>query len=276
MKKLIYFFYSLIAIIGVLACAFGFLVFLMMEEGKFLAFVIILLGFVLCIPWISKHKQLQKEHLEKSKKPDSPKADKQDTIDVPRILGDAWLHYHYTLSFVLENLNLALSMNEANDFSLDYEIDADRVILLHKSEVLGYTTERLKMFKDWKKYNNPLLIYLYKVDEDAGVYEIFVAFYEDERKQQSWRDQTVFTLTNYKSKEVQFNLLWVATEKTIAVDIDTDDEGHYCVYNDGSLLGRVPAKYSNRFEEEYYTLAVIESLDRDEDSKYIPVIRVYW
>lgn len=153
-----------------------------------------------------------------------------------------------------------------DDYHL-FILDTDAAILRDK--------RREEMLDDWIRRDDPYKALLNKLTAD-GTLTIFLAFYRDRRKGQEYREQSVVTLTGYKSEEVQDILLGYGEGDPLELEESDEKEGRIDVVKDGFRLGSLPAKIAKRCEDaDPYVF--VESVELDDDGKYyVPTVRIYW
>ena len=161
------------------------------------------------------------------------------------------------------------------------QIANDRVELLFNGVLVGYTLFKFDMFSDWVNREDPLKIYLLEADRDAGIFRAAVDFYQDRRKKNSWREQSVVALSSFKSRDKQEVIAALSCGQELDVDDSADSADHVEVCYQGEAIGNLPSDVKRRVLDEGLTLvtfeksvAVGETTDGDAIEK--PFVRIYW
>lgn len=157
----------------------------------------------------------------------------------------------------------------------------DRVELLFNGVLVGYTSFKFDMISDWMSREDPLKIYLLEADRDAGVFRAVVDFYQDRRKKNSWREQSVVALSSFKTRDKQEVIGVLSCGQELDVDDSADSADHVEVCYQGESIGNLPSDVKRRVLDEGLTLVTFEKSiaigeTNDGDGIEKPFVRIFW
>lgn len=234
---------------------------------------------------ITKREKLKKEKVKKEKqKREKVKAAKTKST-ISYIKHDSYngkhLSYEYIADFTPVNLEAVHSLIEDTSLQTNHqfkwELGDGKVKLLYGGEYAGDLYFKFDMFSDYARRGDPVVVYLKKVDDMAGEYEVEIAFFRDKEKQYQYREQTVVALTAYKKEDRQDIISTMEPGDEIEVEYDSEKDKYVAVY--GDIIGTFPAKIGERLEEQDPTFVIFDSADETEDGDeiiYKPYVKIYW
>lgn len=153
---------------------------------------------------------------------------------------------------------------------------AYHLFLLNTDAAILRDKKKEEMLDDWIRRGDPYKALLNKLTAEGNL-TIFLAFYRDRRKGQEWREQSVVTLTGYKSEEVQDYLFGYEQGEPLELEESHEKEGRIDVVKNGFRLGSLPAKIAKRCEDADPYGIFVESIDLDDDGEYyVPTVRLFW
>lgn len=110
--------------------------------------------------------------------------------------------------------------------------------------------------------------------------KVSFAFYKDKRKGNEYREQTVTTLTGFKSKAKQQTISLLEKGDELELEEDFNHEGSVIVSYIGDPIGNLPKKTADKFLQDGVYAAFFEKSEEIEssDCEMIekPSIRIYW
>lgn len=223
-----------------------------------------------------------------------PVAKKSDTYDFlpPKqtFLGPAELPgqkngipeaYRYLIPFVSKNEAVVLSAAD-HDWRLT-ACDKNGEIHLYSGETAVGVLDhpKSKMIQDWMKNGEPYEI-IVRTHNAENEFQLLLVFYRDKAAHYQNRQQEVVTLVSYKSEAKQDIISSLDHGDEVKLDNDYELSGRggvYVTYH-GEAIGKLPAKSARRFDEDGAACALIEEIkeecNKDYETIYIPVIRIYW
>lgn len=152
--------------------------------------------------------------------------------------------------------------------------------LLFNGRAVGTATFKLDMFTDWMRRGDPIKIYLLEVDRAKGIFRAAVDFYQDRRKYNSFREQSVVGLTSFKGNAKQETISLLSSGQEVEID-DLSDEATFIVTYRGEPIGKLPASLKRKISDEGTTLVTFERSEivgetNDGDDVEQPFVRIYW
>lgn len=208
------------------------------------------------------------------------------SVFAPTFIDGATLQYRYEFDILPVNEDAAgvlWALTGCGRFSqheLMPSVKEGLVEFLHLGDEVATSNFKVDMFSDWEKNGDPIKVFLKEANKDAGVFRATAYFYRDRRPANSYREQTVVALLAYKGKDKQetISILNRGEELELA---SQKEAGHaYLVRHRGEVIGRLPAKESQRVEDDPPTLIVFENANVIETSSgneiEQPFVRIYW
>lgn len=210
-------------------------------------------------------------------------SDNAPDVRLPSMLDGAPLAYHYEKVPIVTTEQTeagALSMAAENRWELTPKIDGDQVKLFFDDICMGIMDQRSDMMTDWIKRGDPYKIILQNYNTETLSCVVYLAFYRDHFKGQQWREQSIVTLTGYKSKAKQETISCLAAGDELELDEDYEHEGSVVVSYRGDEIGKLPGKMASKYLAEGCFGARIEQVDEDlndnADYVYTPIVRIFW
>lgn len=201
-----------------------------------------------------------------------PAISKGPDITVPSQKDGASLVYHYG-GQPINDLNYDAVFKLANDKSWELIAkSSDSKVLLYSGDILvgSLGGKRVEMLSDWIRRDEPYLIYLNSVYPETHEATAFLAFYRDFTKYFSDREQTIVKLTNYRSEDAQFSIMWLKGGEKLEIE-ECDDKVEI------SDIGRLPSKIATRVLEEGCAACIFDHSDYDLDKDlYTPFVKIFW
>ena len=106
-----------------------------------------------------------------------------------------------------------------------------------------------------------------------------IAFYDDPRPRNSFREQQVVELVSYKAEAKQETIAFLKNGDPLT--LEDDEQGRFFVAYCTEEIGKLPKKIEARIEDEGEPWGLfVEELRTEEtdegDNIYRPVVRIYW
>ena len=221
--------------------------------------------------------------LEASNQETQQDSDKQkiDTL-IPKLKDGCNLAYRYS-GVEIDELNYDEAIKAATEKSqqLTAQLLDEKVVLQHNGIAIGSIAEsrRADMLRDWIKNEEPYLDYLENVNTESKRGVAFLAFYRDKRAKLSHRENDVVKLVRFTGYLQQLAIESRQHGEELSLMEDTDDNGkeYVSVFAGWDEIGRLPAKYANRYMDEGAAGCFFEYDEYDEEKdKNIPFVRIYW
>lgn len=210
-------------------------------------------------------------------------SDNAPDVRLPSMLDGAPLAYHYEKVPIVTTEQTeagALSMAAEHRWELTPKIDGDKVKLFFDDFCMGIMDQRADMMIDWIKRGDPYKIILQNYNTETLSCVVYLAFYRDHFKGQQWREQSIVTLTGYKSKAKQETISFLSAGDELELDEDYDHEGSVVVLYRGDEIGKLPGKMASKYLAEGCFGARIEQVDEElndnADYVYTPIVRIFW
>lgn len=187
--------------------------------------------------------------------------------------------YQYLLDFVAYNPQDVEALLSDGDIIVDARPKEGQIEIVASDMPIGYVDKPglAKMLSDFIRREEPYFAVLrYPGDK------MVLAFYRDRRKGQEQREQTVSTLTRYKSSEAQDNISFLSEGDELQLESDYDNNGNefVAVESDAGIIGRLPKKIAERvsYDQPYGVFfEKYEEVETDDfETIYKPYVRIYW
>ena len=196
----------------------------------------------------------------------------------PTFCNDEPIQYCYVLPVVpVNNINIIDDILVTEEKIVDVKPNNDVIELIYEELVVGIINDKNKtqMLKDWIEKNRPVNAILLADGKTANL-----RFYHDQRKSNSWREQTVTKLISYAGRAKQEAIEYLYDGEELDLEEDENDETKINVISGTEIIGRLPSKIAKRYIEEDCALIVVEEIRDDLNDSfetiYIPVVRIYW
>lgn len=229
----------------------------------------------------TKNKELNA--LEASNQDTQQDSDKKKIdILIPKLKDGCNLAYHYSRVEIDElNYDEAIKAATEKSWQLTAQLLDEKVVLQHNGITIGSIAEsrRADMLRDWIKNEEPYLVYLENVNTESKRGVAFLAFYRDKRAKLSQRENDVVKLVRFTGYLQQLAIESRQHGEELSLMEDTDDNGkeYVSVFAGWDEIGRLPAKYANRYMDEGAAGCFFEYDEYDEGKdKNIPFVRIYW
>lgn len=165
-------------------------------------------------------------------------------------------------------------------YELTPRLSENTVQLYFNGALVGAAAFKYDMFADWISRGDPLKVYLLEADRAAGVFRAAVDFYQDRRKTNSFREQSVVGLISFKGKTKQETISLLSSGQEVEID-DLSDESALVVAYRGEPIGKLPASLKRKISDEGITLVTFERSEiagetDDGDDVEQPFVRIYW
>lgn len=209
-----------------------------------------------------------------------PKPKKID-VYVPDRIGELLRVYHYSrvpFEPTTDAETEVEKMQAEKKWELTAEADGKTVYIKHNDVRIGVMKSREDMIRDWLRRNDLVKIWLESFGKNGDY--VTLAFYRDEQKRLSYRENTVVKLTRYAKSEIQDTIMSVQDGSMLDFDEDYSydlPEDTVMVTYEGVSIGALPKKIANRYLDEGAAAVFFDHSDYDiEKDKEIPYVKIYW
>ena len=192
----------------------------------------------------------------------------------PFTINGANLRYAYDMEITPTGPRSVAAALGKEEKIVDVAMNNGMIELSHNGTVFGTITDnaKCKMVGDFLKRGDPVNAVL----RENGT--VNLRFYRDMRN--GAKESEVVTLTAYNSKVCQE----VIESASVGDELGCYEDGNKIVvceyFCQDNALGKLPSKIVKRAEDEdiraIYLEEIQEEIDDNYETKYIPVVRVYW
>lgn len=212
----------------------------------------------------------------------SPNAnkDRSDRQYFHSIYNGAVKVYQYSNAKIAPRGNFPLAMGDmeaSGNWNVELILENDKVYFTYKKTKIGTLVDRADMVKDFLSRGDAVLA---RLDPETPTEpSLLLAFYRDERKRLSHRENEVVKLIRYANQEAQDFMIGLEP----GYQLDFDPNYDYNAPEDtvfilcGGAIGALPKKQSRRYLSESAAGVFVEKIEYDTDKgKDIPYVRIFW
>lgn len=254
------------AALGILFLIVGFT----QKGGAAVLGVIIGLG-LLAWPCLAVYKKMKSS---KSTTTVAQKRESKPAFTAPGQIDGAFLKYRYSVNMEVTNYTALLNAAKQEQWQLSPKLIGDAVHLFAGNADVGIIRERADMIKDWIRHGDPYIAAIQNLNTETKDCTVFLGFYQDRRKGQEYREQSVVTLQPIKNEEKQ--LLLSLMSPGFELDFDEDDDRVY-VMDGTDRLGRLPRAIEKKYIDTGAFGVFFEGQEEDDETGAVtPSVRIYW
>lgn len=200
-------------------------------------------------------------------------------ITVPKRVGNQIILYHYhNIRFTPADDAQIVAEQIAADhsFELSVSMDGEQAVISYRGGRLGTLIDRIDMVRDWLSKGDLVRVWLENYG-DSGNY-LFLAFYRDEERRLSFRENTVVKLIRYANEDAQLSIMDIEKGDKLDFDEDIDSQGNDIIHiSYGFPIGDLPKKAAQRYLDEGAAAVFFDHVDYDDVKDIaVPHVKIYW
>lgn len=198
---------------------------------------------------------------------------------LPDMKDGCHLTYQYRFSFDITDYEAISKYVKSGNWVLNAQVFSDSISLFAGSVPVGVLSEKADMLSDWIHRGDPYHILVERVSREGGC-SLFLGFYRDNIKYFANREQSVISLTAYKSEAKQDSIRFLKERAMVHIEPHESRDNVAVVTDGADPIGNLPKKAAERFFAEEIVFAVVDHIEErdtdDGDTVLAPYIRLYF
>lgn len=198
---------------------------------------------------------------------------------LPDMKDGCHLTYQYRFFFDITDYEAILKYVKSGNWVLNAQVFSDSISLFAGSVPVGVLSEKADMLSDWIHRGDPYHILVDRVSREGGC-SLLLGFYRDNIKYFANREQSVISLTAYKSEAKQDSIRFLKERAMVHIEPHESRDNVAVVTDGADPIGNLPKKAAERFFAEEIVFAVVDHIEErdtdDGDTVLAPYIRLYF